>query len=277
MKSVTETASDGSAYATIRSAKPDADGNLISRIVVKKIASTGAVIQTVEKSTFTLSRTKSVVTTVKDSRNQLVKASANLTMQGVLSATGSMLDLNGYVTDRIAREAGTRDVKITVTVKDSRNKVLYKLNVNKNQLSAGNELYVYAYEPETRHYAMVNSSRYAVSDAQSIAVRVPDKGNYILLDKAEMNRVSREILKTVKLAKTSQTAAPGKKVKISLDKGADTQSIAKITYTSSNKKVASVSKNGTVKAKSKGTARIKAAVTMKNGKTKTLSMKIKVR
>ena len=209
--------------------------------------------------------------------NQLVKASANLTMQGVLSATGSMLDLNGYVTDRIAREAGTRDVKITVTVKDSRNKVLYKLNVNKNQLSAGNELYVYAYEPETRHYAMVNSSRYAVSDAQSIAVRVPDKGNYILLDKAEMNRVSREILKTVKLAKTSQTAAPGKKVKISLDKGADTQSIAKITYTSSNKKVASVSKNGTVKAKSKGTAWIKAAVTMKNGRTKTLSMKIKVR
>ena len=277
VKSVTETASDGSAYATIRSAKPDADGNLISRIVVKKIASTGAVIQTVEKSTFTLSRTKSVVTTVKDSRNQLVKASANLTMQGVLSATGSMLDLNGYVTDRIAREAGTRDVKITVTVKDSRNKVLYKLNVNKNQLSAGNELYVYAYEPETKHYAMVNSSRYAVSDAQSIAVRVPDKGNYILLDKAEMNRVSREILKTVKLAKTSQTEAPGKKVKISLDKGADTQSIAKITYTSSNKKVASVSKNGTVKAKSKGTARIKAAVTMKNGKTKTLSMKIKVR
>ena len=49
------------------------------------------------------------------------------------------------------------------------------------------------------------------------------------------------------------------------------------TYTSGKKSVAAVDKNGKITAKKKGTVTIKAKVTLKNGKTKTVSMKIKVK
>lgn len=55
------------------------------------------------------------------------------------------------------------------------------------------------------------------------------------------------------------------------------ENIKKITYTTSNKSVAKVNKNGTITAKRKGSVTVRAKVTLKNGKTKTVSMKVKVR
>ena len=53
--------------------------------------------------------------------------------------------------------------------------------------------------------------------------------------------------------------------------------VAKITYTSAKKSVATVNKNGTITAKNSGSVVIIATVTLKNGKTKTVKMKIKVK
>ena len=49
-----------------------------------------------------------------------------------------------------------------------------------------------------------------------------------------------------------------------------------ITYTSSKKSVVTVNKNGTIVAKKAGKAVVKVKVTLKNGKTKTVKMTIKV-
>lgn len=57
----------------------------------------------------------------------------------------------------------------------------------------------------------------------------------------------------------------------------DMNNVSKITYTSGKKSVAIVTKSGKVKGKKKGTATIKAKVTLKNGKTKTVTMKVKVK
>ncbi len=53
--------------------------------------------------------------------------------------------------------------------------------------------------------------------------------------------------------------------------------VSKITYSTSRKAVATVSRNGKIIAKKAGTATIKAKVTLKNGTKKTVSMKIKVK
>ena len=55
------------------------------------------------------------------------------------------------------------------------------------------------------------------------------------------------------------------------------KNVAKITYVSSNSSVAKVSKTGKITAKKVGTVTIKAKVTLKDGSTKTVSMKIKVK
>ena len=49
-----------------------------------------------------------------------------------------------------------------------------------------------------------------------------------------------------------------------------------IIYSTADKKIATVSKSGKVTAKEKGTVKVKATVILKNGSTKTVTMKIKV-
>ena len=51
----------------------------------------------------------------------------------------------------------------------------------------------------------------------------------------------------------------------------------KASYKTANKKIAAVAKNGKITAKKKGTAKVKAVVTLKNGTKKTVTMKVKVK
>ena len=51
----------------------------------------------------------------------------------------------------------------------------------------------------------------------------------------------------------------------------------KITYTSSKTSVATVNENGKIKGKKAGTTTITATVTLKNGDTKIVTMKVTVK
>ena len=55
------------------------------------------------------------------------------------------------------------------------------------------------------------------------------------------------------------------------------KNVAKITYSSADKALAVVSKNGSIRTKKAGKVVIKAKVTLKNGTTKTLKMTINVK
>ena len=86
-----------------------------------------------------------------------------------------------------------------------------------------------------------------------------------------------QILKTVKVKSSSKTVTKGKSTTVAMSSGLNMKNVSKITYTVSNKSVATVSKNGKVTTKKAGTVTVKAKVTLKNGKTKTVTMKIKVK
>lgn len=77
--------------------------------------------------------------------------------------------------------------------------------------------------------------------------------------------------------KQRQRIKKGKTTEFKLDSKLNQNNVKKVTYKTSKKSIATVNKNGKIKANRKGTVKIKAIVTLKNGKTKTVSMKIAVR
>ena len=89
--------------------------------------------------------------------------------------------------------------------------------------------------------------------------------------------MEKQILATVKVKKFTATISEGKKTALKLSSKLNMDNVAKITYTSAKKSVATVNKNGTITAKNSGSVVIIATVTLKNGKTKTVKMKIKVK
>ena len=90
-------------------------------------------------------------------------------------------------------------------------------------------------------------------------------------------QIEKEILKTVQAKKPVVEVKKGKKAKVQFSSKLDMNNVAKITYKSEKKSVAKVDAKGNVIAKKKGTAVIKAVVTLKNGKKKTLKIKYKVK
>nr|WP_243126396.1 Ig-like domain-containing protein [Acetivibrio ethanolgignens] len=65
-------------------------------------------------------------------------------------------------------------------------------------------------------------------------------------------------------------------IRRNLNSKLDMDNVAKVTYSTSNKTIATVSKSGKVTAKKAGAVSIKVKVTLKNGRTKTVTLKVKV-
>ena len=128
-----------------------------------------------------------------------------------------------------------------------------------------------------RIYVLVNAKTYTVSKDGDVKVSLPTGKTYELVTGKEAAAIEKQILNTVKVKKSSATVKKGKKATVQMSSKLDMKNVSKITYTSSKKSVATVSKNGKVTAKKAGSVTVKAKVTLMNGKTKTVSMKIKVK
>ncbi|MCM1492191.1 MAG: Ig-like domain-containing protein, partial [Muribaculaceae bacterium] len=142
---------------------------------------------------------------------------------------------------------------------------------------SGNELYIYKLNTTTGEYTMVNAKTYTVSDSGSVSVSMTKKATYELVDAKEAAKIDKAIKATIKPKKTSVSVKKGKKTTFTLNSKANKDNIKSITYTTSNKSVATVNKNGKITAKKGGTVTIKAKVTLKNGTTKTIKIKVKVK
>lgn len=100
--------------------------------------------------------------------------------------------------------------------------------------------------------------------------------DYELLTTKEEAAVSKAILATVKVKKSTATIQQGKSMTVQFSNKLNMENVSKITYTSSKKSVAVVNKNGTVTAKDTGKVTIKANVLLRNGKTKVVKMTVRV-
>lgn len=209
------------------------------------------------------------VTVTKDTAGKITEASAEV--------TGTKAEISADMVSRIVEAAGTDHVAITANVTDKEGNIRYTVTADAKDLTAGKKLSVVVVDKKTGAYKLVNAKTYTVGKDGTLHVNLAAGSDYRMLSAAEIKNVEKAVLKTVAVKKTTASIKAGKNTKIQLSSKLDLDNVKKITYTSGKKSVAAVDKNGRITAKKKGTVTIKAKVTLKNGKTKTVSMKIKVK
>ena len=208
------------------------------------------------------------VTITKDAQGNVTSANATV--------SGSKGTLTADVVKQLTEAAGTEDLTIIVQVKNANGDVKYTVSVSAENVKNNKSLKAFVVNRKTGEYELINSKTYKAEDG-NLNASFGKKGDYVLLTTKEAARIEKEILKTIAPKKTKATVKKGKTTEFKLDSKLNQNNVKKVTYKTSKKSIATVNKNGKIKANRKGTVTIKATVTLKNGKTKTVSMKIVVR
>ena len=208
------------------------------------------------------------VTITKDAHGNVTSANATV--------SGSKGTLTADVVKQLIEAAGTEDLTIIVQVKNTNGDVKYTVSVSAKNVKHNKSLKAFVVNRKTGEYELINSKTYKAEDG-NLNVSFGKKGDYVLLTTKEAARIEKEILKTIAPKKAKATVKKGKTTEFKLDSKLNQNNVKKVTYKTSKKSIATVNKNGKIKANRKGTVTIKATVTLKNGKTKTVSMKIVVR
>lgn len=208
------------------------------------------------------------VTITKDAQGNVTSAKATV--------SGSKGTLTADVVKQLTEAAGTEDLTIIVQVKNANGDVKYAVSVSAKNVKNNKSLKAFVVNRKTGEYELINSKTYKAEDG-NLNASFGKKGDYVLLTTKEAARIEKEILKTIAPKKTKATVKKGKTTEFKLDSKLNQNNVKKVTYKTSKKSIATVNKNGKIKANRKGTVKIKATVTLKNGKTKTVSMKIVVR
>ena len=208
------------------------------------------------------------VTITKDAQGNVTSANATV--------SGSKGTLTADVVKQLIEAAGTEDLTIIVQVKNANGDVKYTVSVSAKNVKHNKSLKAFVVNRKTGEYELINSKTYKAEDG-NLNVSFGKKGDYVLLTTKEAARIEKEILKTIAPKKAKATVKKGKTTEFKLDSKLNQNNVKKVTYKTSKKSIATVNKNGKIKANRKGTVTIKATVTLKNGKTKTESMKRVVR
>lgn len=291
----TETRTDGAVTETTTTVNADGsttesvketatNGSAVENTVVKNAS--GEVIQTTETITrengsvteqtviaATADTAKTTVNIEKDNAGMITSANAAFDS----TASGNAASLSGAAVEKIIATAGTNDVSITMTVRNNAGNIKYKVKANTTDLQTGNKLYAYKLDSATGDYVMVNAKSYKADASGNVNVSMSSKGTYELINAAAAKQVNKEIKASIVPKNNTKSVKKGNTANFKLASGANKGSIKSVNYLSAKKSVATVNKNGKITAKGKGTATIKAEVTLKNGAIKTIRMKVTVK
>lgn len=220
--------------------------------------------------------TNAILTVEKNDKGEVTDARAQLEKTVKNASETKKTTISSDVVAKLVKEAGTSDITITQTTKNASGKVMNSVSVNAKDLQTGKKLTLVKVDKKTGEKVLISSRTYKVSKDGTVTADTKDADDYVLLNEKDAKALSSKILKSVALKDTKKTVANGKKAKVTFDKNLNMENVKKITYTSSKKPVVTVNKNGTIVAKKAGKAVVKVKVTLKNGKTKTVKMTIKV-
>ena len=202
---------------------------------------------------------------------------ASVETKGTEKKSGVSTSVSADVVKAITDKAKTTDVTIKQEVKKADGSTAYTVEVSAGDVKAGENLKLMKKDEKTGELVLVNKKDYTVSADGSVDLTIKNSGEYVLLSQKDANKETSRIKKTAKATKPSVTVKKKKTTKFPWSKKLNMANVDKITYTSSKKSVATVNKNGKITAKKKGTAKVKAVVTLKDGTKKTVTMKVKVK
>ena len=221
------------------------------------------------------SKTEVTMTTQKNEDGTVSGVTAEVQTAGKESKKKVTGTISSEVVEHISDAAKTKDVDVVVTVAAGEKSFVVKAEAQ--NLTAGTKLKAMAIDTKTNKYVLVDSKTIKVDKNGNVKVSLPAGKTYQLMPVEEAKQIEKEILKTVQAKKPVVEVQKGKKAKVQFSSKLDMNNVAKITYKSGKKSVAKVDAKGNVIAKKKGTAVIKAVVTLKNGKKKTVEIKYKVK
>ena len=223
----------------------------------------------------------------KDSKGNIKSAYAEIYLTAEEKNGKVTANIPGTLVAQIKEFAGD-NVQLKVYAKDYSGEIKYTAAVYASNLKNGTILKPFYTSNNSEDVTMYGNKTFKVAKDGSVTLSLKPLSNvgnsgasgeefYILLNKADTTTAEKAISSSIKLTRSSKTITAGKSYTISLSKTVDKDNIKKITYSSSNKSVATVSSKGKVKAVKKGSATIKVVVTLKNNKTKTLNLKVTVK
>lgn len=218
--------------------------------------------------------TSASVSVTKDADGKIASAEASVenTVKPGKSDTVKTT-ISASVVKQMTDAAGTTDLTITQTVKDTKGNVLYTVEANAADLEAGKKLTLVKIEDGKQ---VLVSKPATVSKNGNVSVKA-EEGEYQLLNAKEAKALQKEILKTVVPKKSTVSIEQGEKTTVKLSSKLDMDNVAKISYTSSNKSVVKVDQNGKIIAQKSGNATITITVTLNNGTVKKVKVKVRAK
>lgn len=276
-KPVIATKEDGSfTETTVSETKNEQNNDVTVTTVVSKDAE-GKVTGSEIKSVIHTEGAEITVAVKKDANGKTESVNANASVTGKAgSADKTTATLSADTAKQVVEAAGTKNVDVKYTVRNAQGEKAYTVTVNAADLTQGNKLFV-VYVSSAGETILVNAKEYVVKNNGSVSISMSEKHAYQLITEEKMDQVSRQILKTVTSAKKQTSIEKDAATNMKLSSKANKKNIKSIKYSSSKSSVAKVDKNGKVKGVKKGTATIKAKVTLKNGAVKTVKMKVTVK
>lgn len=155
---------------------------------------------------------------------------------------------------------------------------------------SGSSVYLYRYNSKTEKLEEIANSKTSVSKSGTITAQLYSGSDYVVADKKLSGSNIKTLLSSVKatINKTKLPKGRTTKMKVNLGKTlvakqnfkqnvAFAKQAAKVTYSTSNKKIASISAKGTVKAKKKGSITVTAKIKLKDGSVKKINKKITIK
>ena len=265
---------DGSKTETTISTKTTEDGSVIQTTeVVQKDPSgktTGSSITSIITAGSENEGMSVTVTVTKNAKGTITNATASISGK---TASGTQRALiQGNIVRQIIQTASTNKVEISVKNQNS----AYTVIANASDLTAGKKLNI-VQKKANGTYVLVNAKTYTVTKDGDVFASINGKKTYEFISSSKMNKLSTSILKTIAVKKASKTVKKSKTVKMALKNTLKMANVKSIQYTVSKKSVAKVNQKGVITGKKAGTAVVKAKVTLKNGRTKTVRMKIIVK
>lgn len=184
--------------------------------------------------------------------------------------------------ERAEALANMKNIPYRVKVLDENGKLDYKVRVNTGDVKANQTLYVYKYDSKTKSFGLVQADHQKVKADEKANISCDFENlistqRYQLVTKSKAGLLDKKILATVKAKIGQKSLKVNQSTSFKLDEKLNLENVSTIKYSTSDKQVVKVSKAGKITGKNTGTADIKATITLINGKTKTVRMKIKVK
>lgn len=268
VESTKEVFTNGSSVETSKETKADGSTTEIFKRTDANGDSNSVIVDTNIDTKDVLKVTKS-----ESSTGEVTKAAATL----VTSDTVISKD----VANKANTFAGTDSIKLELEVRTDDGKLAFKVRVDTSALEANKTLYTYRYDSKTKKYNLVESSMQKVKTDANANIEcdfedLKSTQRYEIVTKEKATEFNNKILATVKPKVYNKTIKDNKSTTFAMSNSLNMENVKSIKYTSSNKNVATINKNGKVVAKNEGKTKVSATVTLLNGKKKTVKMNITV-